>query len=128
MHDFLKTLRRRETVGAALVVLAAAAALAGVRLPQKPAENLRGTASRRTVAVEEVPAQRGDVAINTANAAELTAVKGVGETLAGQILLEREANGLFFYPEDLLMVRGIGEKKLESLISAFDFTVEGVSP
>ena len=37
---------------------------------------------------------------------------GIGETLAQAIIKEREKNGLFFYIEDLLAVKGVGEKTL----------------
>ena len=52
---------------------------------------------------------------NTGDLYELTELPGVGETIAGMILDERETNGLFVYPEDLLAVKGIGPKKLEAI-------------
>ncbi len=128
MPDFLKTLRRGKTLGAALVILALTAALCCVRLPQPPSPLMRGAASHRSAAPEQTPAKSGAVAVNTAGEEELTAVKGIGPALAAEILREREANGPFYYPEDLLMVKGIGEKKLADLSVAFDFSTEGVSP
>jgi competence ComEA-like helix-hairpin-helix protein len=58
----------------------------------------------------------GSVSVNTAALDELTTLPGVGPSLAESILYERERNGLFYYPEDLLCVRGIGEKTLEKLL------------
>lgn len=55
------------------------------------------------------------VNINTASAAELEALPGVGPATAQKIVDEREANGPFAAPEDLMRVPGIGEKKFESL-------------
>lgn len=42
---------------------------------------------------------------------------GVGEVIAQRIIEEREENGPFYYPEDLMNVKGIGEKTLEKLLS-----------
>lgn len=58
----------------------------------------------------------GSVSVNSATLDELAALPGVGPSLAESILYERERNGLFYYPEDLLCVRGIGEKTLLKLL------------
>ena len=42
-------------------------------------------------------------------------VKGIGPKLAAAIIDERERNGAFRYWEDLICVRGIGEKSLRKL-------------
>ncbi len=57
----------------------------------------------------------GDVDVNHASAEELTALTGVGPSLAQEIITERERNGDFHYPEDLTNVKGIGAKKLEKM-------------
>lgn len=57
----------------------------------------------------------GRVNINTASATELEELPGVGPATAQKIVDEREANGPFAAPEDLMRVPGIGEKKFESL-------------
>lgn len=53
------------------------------------------------------------VDINRATAAELTAVPGIGKVLAQRIVEFREKNGPFRRVEDLLKVKGIGEKSFE---------------
>ena len=53
--------------------------------------------------------------INTADAAELARLPGVGEVLAERIIKYREENGLFASPEDILNVSGIGETKYENM-------------
>lgn len=53
--------------------------------------------------------------INSASAAELAALPGIGEVLARRIVDYRTANGPFGAVEDLLSVSGIGEKKLAEL-------------
>jgi competence protein ComEA len=60
-------------------------------------------------------AQMGKVALNTATAEQLTALPGVGETIARAIVAYRDNNGAFRSVEDLLQVKGIGEKKLAAL-------------
>lgn len=58
------------------------------------------------------------VNINTACLAELDALPGVGPATAQAIIDDREANGPFTAPEDLMRVSGIGEKKFEKLKSS----------
>ena len=53
--------------------------------------------------------------INTADAAALDALPGVGPSTAAKIVADREANGPFASPEDLGRVSGIGPAKLEAL-------------
>ena len=60
------------------------------------------------------------VNLNTATAAELDLLPGVGPSTAAKIVADREANGPFARVEDLMRVSGIGEKKfaaLEDLVS-----------
>ena len=59
---------------------------------------------------------QGDVDVNATTAEALTALTGVGPSLAQEIIAEREINGNFHYPEDLINVKGIGEKTLQNLI------------
>ena len=59
---------------------------------------------------------RGEINVNTAPAAELRTLPGIGEVLADAIISERESGGLFQFPSDMLAVRGIGEKKLEGIL------------
>lgn len=62
----------------------------------------------------------GNVRVNSATVEELQALYGVGPVYAQAIADEREANGLFFYPQDLLAVKGIGEKRLAAMIEQLD--------
>lgn len=58
------------------------------------------------------------VNLNTATVTELETLPGVGPSTAAKIVADREANGLFTAPEDLMRVSGIGEKKFEALKDA----------
>ena len=53
--------------------------------------------------------------INTANAAELQTLSGVGPSMAQSIIDERTKNGPFTSIEDLMRVSGIGEKKFAKI-------------
>lgn len=55
------------------------------------------------------------VNINTANAAELESLPGIGAATAARIIEYRQKNGAFKKIEDLMNVRGIGEKTFLSL-------------
>lgn len=55
----------------------------------------------------------GLVNINTADAAALETLPGIGPALAGRIIAWRDANGGFRAVDELLAVAGIGEKTLD---------------
>lgn len=61
-------------------------------------------------ALGAVAADSPVVNINTAEASQLTLLPRVGPALAQRILDHREANGKFERKDDLLLVRGIGDK------------------
>lgn len=58
-------------------------------------------------------AQSGKIDINKASAEELTQLQKVGPTTAERIVAYRKANGPFKSPDDLMQVKGVGEKILE---------------
>ena len=60
-------------------------------------------------------APEAKININTASADELTALPGIGPSYAQRIVEHREKNGPFKRVEDLLNVRGIGDKTFERI-------------
>ncbi|SFU72814.1 ComEA family DNA-binding protein [Halomonas korlensis] len=59
--------------------------------------------------------------INTANAELLTELPGIGEVKASSIVENREANGPYGGPDDLLRVDGIGEATVDGLREQIEF-------
>lgn len=57
----------------------------------------------------------GPVNINRATQAELETLPQIGPALAGRILAYRRQQGPFRRPEDILKIKGIGEKKYKKL-------------
>jgi competence protein ComEA len=70
-------------------------------------------AAAQTTPVTKAPA--AVVNVNTASADQLDALPGIGPALAARIIEYRTKNGAFKKIEDLMNVRGIGEKNFLKL-------------
>jgi competence protein ComEA len=88
-----------------VVLMSAAPSLAGQTT--KPAE--------ATQAVAAKPAATTVVNINTATAADFEALPGIGAKTAARIVEYRQKNGPFKKVEELMNVRGLGEKNFLKL-------------
>ena len=66
-------------------------------------------------ASEPAGSTSGTININTADMTALMELPNIGEVKAKAIIAYREAQGPFKKPEDLLNIKGIGEKTLEKL-------------
>jgi len=64
----------------------------------------------QTTAKTAEPAKAATVNLNTATADQLAELKGVGPKLAETIIKHRETSGPFKTPEDLMNVKGVGQK------------------
>lgn len=111
------------TVAEGAIVADAVAAAGGLRSgARSDLLNLAATIAHGEQVVvpgpgEDVPAAvlDGLIAINSATAADLEGLPGVGPVLAERIEAFRATNGPFSEVEDLLQVPGIGEAKLASM-------------
>ena len=59
----------------------------------------------------------GKIDLNTATSVQLQELPGVGEKTADAIVKYRKDNGSFHSVDELMNVKGIGEKKLEKIRS-----------
>jgi competence protein ComEA len=80
-----------------LSMVLASLGLGGASLAQQSANNAKAKQELR-------------VDVNHAGAEELAKLPGVGEQVAKRIIAYREANGPFEKTEEIMNVRGIGEK------------------
>jgi competence protein ComEA len=79
--------------------------------------SLSGIASHPALAEGEgtAPAAHKVVNINQASADEIARLPRVGPKLAGRIVEHRSQHGAFKRPEDLMQVKGVGEKLFTTL-------------
>lgn len=68
------------------------------------------TVANLATASAQAAENTGVVNVNTAETEQLTLLPRVGPALAGKIVEHRKENGPFKKTEDLLLVRGIGDK------------------
>jgi competence ComEA-like helix-hairpin-helix protein len=97
---------------------------AGADAVGQPAERIETPAeaeppgSGRLAGVRPAPSKSspvGPLDLNTADAEAFQTLPGVGPTLAGRIVADRNAHGPFRAPADLLRVPGIGPKRWERI-------------
>src|SRR5262249_52465972 len=60
-------------------------------------------------------APSGVVNVNPATAAELDLLPGVGPAVAGRIVEHREKNGAFKTADELMLIKGIGQKTFDKM-------------
>ncbi|HEY1783980.1 MAG TPA: helix-hairpin-helix domain-containing protein [Pirellulales bacterium] len=101
-------LRRADQLSVAALTLSALVALVGWWISH-------GGAGGRLIEIQHAPAQTAQflVDINQADWPELTALPGVGETLAKRIVAVRRDRGPFADHNELGRVPGIGPRTLE---------------
>jgi competence protein ComEA len=77
-------------------------------------------AQSKAPSAKAAPAPASIVNLNTATASQIATLPGIGETAAQRIIEYRDKNGGFKKVEELMNVKGIGEKsflKLKPLVT-----------
>ena len=80
-----------------------------------PAAHAQSKSTSRTAVAKKSGATTAVVNINTASAAELDGLPGIGAKTAALIVEYRQKNGPFKKIEELMNVRGVGEKNFLKL-------------
>ena len=81
-----------------------------------PTEQTAPEATEESVPAETGPTEPQIININSATAAELETLPGIGPVLAQRIIDYRNTYGSFRTVGDLMNVSGIGEKRLEAIL------------
>jgi competence ComEA-like helix-hairpin-helix protein len=105
----------RKRIGLILLPTAILMLLAGLLPLRTPSgANYTGTARNPALPEQLILLSEQD-GFNTGNTETLSDYPGIGKATAAAILADRKENGRFWFPEDILAVKGIGEKKLEQI-------------
>lgn len=121
MIPFLE--RKYTKAGYVLIILSMIICLLAIR--EAPhGKRARMAALGRKFRVERPAMPDGSIAVNRADMEELMMLPGVGEILARAIIEEREKNGCYYFPEDLMAAKGIGPHRLEEIRSLLNLEGE----
>jgi len=107
-----------------LLVLLTAAGIALFALHWQGGDSVRYIRAgvKPVASVEPYTWPSGPVNVNTADADALQALEGMSKSQIEALLMDRAENGAFDYPEDLVYVKGIGEKTLAKVYDQLDFS------
>lgn len=102
---------------AILLASSAVLVLLTVVLSVEPPNRIRYAASGRPAEISPLMPMAENWLLNAGNADALDELPGIGETLSRRIIETRETDGDFFFPEDVMAVRGIGEKTMADIVA-----------
>lgn len=112
----VKLQKQAGIMAAAAVLLAAGLMTARFAVGERSYTALAALPASLSGAGEGHAAAEGQININTASAEELDTLTGIGEVKAAAIVAWREEHGPFRYPEELILVSGIGEGTLANIL------------
>ena len=90
----------------------------------KNSKTINKSKSKKKVVKKFKGKEKISININKSNADELIKIPHIGPVLAKRIIAYREQNGSFQKVEDLINIKGIGEKKLKSIKQFIYINVE----
>lgn len=124
-------LTKGEKIALAFLALFLAGALLWAERASKPGVRVQTPAAESAVLTGADGGTADDLApnetvdLNTATAAELQKLPGVGEVLASRIIVYRAENGPFAAPEELMKVEGIGKAKFDAVKDRITVNTDG---
>lgn len=104
-------------VSCILSVAAGSLILLSVTISYRPSVSQSYSGLDRPVEPAPIPTFAPDHFLNTADEAALDELPGIGEVIARNMVMTREAEGDFLIPEHLMTVDGIGPKRMEGIMS-----------
>jgi competence ComEA-like helix-hairpin-helix protein len=117
---------RRAWAACFLVLLAAAgAALVALHWHDKDTIAYYRDSIKPVASAQPYALPGGAVDVNTADFDTLLTLTGINRSQIEALLRDRAENGAYDFPEDLIYVKGIGEKTLEKIYGQLDFSRRG---
>lgn len=111
----------RRITGIMLILTSLAVSMIPLLSMRKSREQRFRSGSKAGWGISRIDTERnGLIEVNEADAEALRMLPGIGETLSGLIIREREEHGPFYYAEDLEAVKGIGPHTLEKFRDMID--------
>lgn len=104
------------------VLLLAGAALIALHWRDGDSASYTHDSVKPAASAEPYEWPRGDVNVNTADRDELLTLSGINGAQIDALLSDRETNGAFDFPEDLVYIKGIGEKTLAKIYDQLDYS------
>ena len=117
--------RRAWAVGFLALLCAAGIVLVAQHWQDKDTGTVTRSSVKLVASVGPYAWPEGAVNVNTADYDELLTLTGINRSQVEALLADRAANAAYGFPEDLIYVKGIGEKTLEKIYDQLDFTWRG---
>ena len=99
-------------VGSAFLML-----LMVLNTAEQPRIDAYRSLGRSVSAIQPYPGLPQEHLFNSGDAKALDAIPGVGEVLSERIVQWREENRPYMFPEDIMLVKGIGQKRFEDAMA-----------